>query len=113
MISTRSKSSRRRVPTSRSQIAFALGACGGQARILMPPAVNTASKELVNWPARSLIKNLTEAARCWQTRQPLPAALEDAALRSGAFQRVLYRPGVAPTGDVVHRDAIDRGMRCR
>jgi hypothetical protein len=38
----------RRVPTSRSQIAFALGACGGLARILMPPAVNTASKELVN-----------------------------------------------------------------
>ena len=29
-----------------SQIAFALGACGGLARILMPSAVNTASKEL-------------------------------------------------------------------
>ena len=28
----------------------------------MPSAVNTASKELVNWPARSLIRNLTEAA---------------------------------------------------
>jgi len=31
-----------------SQIAFALGACGGLARILMLSAVNTASKELVN-----------------------------------------------------------------
>ncbi len=31
-----------------SQIAFALGACGGLARILMPAAVKTASKELVN-----------------------------------------------------------------
>ena len=35
-----------------SQIAFALGACGGLGRILMPSAANTASKELVNWPAR-------------------------------------------------------------
>ena len=31
-----------------SQIAFALGACGGLGRILMPSAVNTASKEPVN-----------------------------------------------------------------
>jgi len=40
------------VPMILPQIAFALGACGGLARILMPSAVNTASKELVNWPAR-------------------------------------------------------------
>jgi hypothetical protein len=63
-ISSRSKSSRRRVPFILSQIAFALGACGGLRRILMPSAVNTASKEPVNWPARSLIRNLTEATRC-------------------------------------------------
>jgi hypothetical protein len=44
------------------QIAFALGACGGLAGILVPSAVSTASKEPVNWPARSLIRNLTEAA---------------------------------------------------
>jgi hypothetical protein len=37
------------------------GACGGLARILMSSAVNTASKAPVNWPARSLIKNLIEA----------------------------------------------------
>ncbi len=35
----------------------------------MPSAVNTASKELVNWPARSLIRNrparrLVTARRC-------------------------------------------------
>jgi hypothetical protein len=40
----------------RSQMAFALGACGGLARILMPAAVKTASKESVNWPARSLLR---------------------------------------------------------
>jgi hypothetical protein len=49
------------VPIIVSQIAFALGACGGLARILMPSAWNTASKEPVNWPARSLIRNLTES----------------------------------------------------
>jgi hypothetical protein len=51
------------VPTTRSQIAFARVACGGLATILMPSAVNTASKEPMNWPARSLITNLTVAAR--------------------------------------------------
>jgi len=30
--------------------AFAVGAYGGLARILMPSAENTAAKELVNWP---------------------------------------------------------------
>jgi hypothetical protein len=55
--------SRRRVPSILSQMAFARGACGGLARILIPSAVNTASKELVNWPARSLIANLTVVAR--------------------------------------------------
>jgi hypothetical protein len=58
-ISMRSSSSRRRVPIIRSQAAFALGACGGLSRILAPAAVNTASKEPVNCPARSLIRNLT------------------------------------------------------
>ena len=47
---------------------FALGACGGLARILTPSAVNTASKEPVNWPARSLIRNLIGVAR-WPRRQ--------------------------------------------
>jgi hypothetical protein len=53
---------------------FAFGACGGLATILMPAAVNTASKELVNWPARSLIRNLTEAARWPRSIRRLRAA---------------------------------------
>jgi hypothetical protein len=62
-ISDLSRSSRRRVPMIGTQIAFARGACGGLARILMPSAVNTASKELLSWPARSLIRNLSEVTR--------------------------------------------------
>ena len=57
-----------------SQIAFALGACGGLARILMPSAWNTASKEPVNWPARSLIRNLIEAVRRPRSIRKLRAA---------------------------------------
>ena len=53
---------RRRVPILLSQIAFVRGACGGLARIGMASALKTASSELVNWPARSLIRNLTEVA---------------------------------------------------
>jgi hypothetical protein len=43
-------------------------------RTLIPPAVNTASKEPVNWPARSLIRNLTEAARRPRSIRKLRAA---------------------------------------
>jgi hypothetical protein len=50
------------------------GACGGLARISMPSAVNTASKEPVNWPARSLIRNLTEATRRPRSIRRLRAA---------------------------------------
>ena len=57
-----------------SLMAFALGACGGLARILMPSAWNTASKESVNWPARSLIRNLTEAVRWPRSIRKLRAA---------------------------------------
>lgn len=57
-----------------SWIAFALGARGGLARILMPSAVNTASKEPVNWPARSLIRNLMEVARWPRSIRKLRAA---------------------------------------
>jgi hypothetical protein len=57
-----------------SQIAFAFGARGGLARILMPSAVSTSSNELVNWPARSLIRNFTEAARWPRSIRRLRAA---------------------------------------
>jgi hypothetical protein len=63
------------VPMSPSQMAFAFGACGGLATILMPSAVNTASNELVNWPARSLIRNFTEAARWPQVHQEIAGYL--------------------------------------
>src|SRR5438874_1929561 len=49
-------------------MAFALGACGGLVRILMPSAVNTASEEPVNWPARPLIRYLTAVVR-WSRGQ--------------------------------------------
>jgi hypothetical protein len=55
-------------------MAFALGACGGLTRILMPSAVNTASKESVNWPARSLIRSLTGVARAPRFIRKLRAA---------------------------------------
>jgi hypothetical protein len=44
----RPKSSRPKVPMILSQMALALGACGGLARILRSSAVNTASTEPVN-----------------------------------------------------------------
>ena len=66
------------VPIILSQIAFALGACRGLARILTPAAMNTASEESVNWPARSLIRNLTEAARCPRSIRKLRAACVEA-----------------------------------
>jgi len=58
MIGTRSESSRRRVPLILSLIAFAAGAGGKLARILMPSAVNTVPEELVYWLGRSLIGEL-------------------------------------------------------
>ena len=67
-ISTRSRISRRKVPTSRSQIAFIRGACGGRA-ILVPAASKTASNEAVKLEPRSRIRNLTEAARCAEVHQ--------------------------------------------
>jgi len=62
------------VPIIRSQMAFALGACGGLRRTLMPSAVNTASKDSVNCPARSLIRNLIETARSPRSIRKLRAA---------------------------------------
>jgi hypothetical protein len=62
-ISSRPGTSRRRVAVTGSQMAFALGACGGLATIVMPPAGKTAPKLAVNWPARSLIRNLAPVVR--------------------------------------------------
>src|ERR1035441_5855756 len=57
-----------------SQVAFARGACGGLAGILVPLAVDTASDAPVNWPARSLIRNLTGVARWPRSIRKLRAA---------------------------------------
>src|SRR5258708_13370374 len=51
-ISTRSRSSRRRVPTRRSQVAFMRGAWTAVHRILAPVAWKTASKERVKFDPR-------------------------------------------------------------
>ena len=73
-VSSRPGSSRRGVPVIGSQVAFARGACGGLARILTPSALKAASKELVNWPARSLIRNLTPVMRSPVSIRELRAA---------------------------------------
>ena len=79
-----------------SQIAFASGACGGLAKILVPCAVSTASKELMNWPALSLIRNLTVAAR-W-SKQDLADGWEPA-LTSHCQSLLLPNIGPCPTVD--------------
>ena len=63
---SRSRSSRRRVPTRRSQIAFIRGAWTAVRRILAPVAWKTASNEAVKFEPRSRIRNLLrhEVARC-------------------------------------------------
>ena len=55
---SRSRSSRRRVPTSRSQVAFMGGAWTAVRRILVPAAWKTASNEAVKFDPRSQIRNL-------------------------------------------------------
>src|SRR4029453_13273531 len=77
MISIRSSSSRRTVPTHRSANAFARGAPTGVRKIRMPSEVKMASKVAVNFASRSRIKNLNcpmRSARsmsrlraCWAT----------------------------------------------
>jgi hypothetical protein len=57
-----------------SQMPFAFGARGGLARILIPSAMNTASKERVNWPARPLIRNLNKVTRWPRSVTTLRAA---------------------------------------
>src|SRR5437899_11453251 len=54
----RSRSSRRRVPIRRSQVAFIRGAWTALTRILVPAAWNTASNEAVKFEPWSRIRNL-------------------------------------------------------
>jgi len=76
----RSSSSRRSVPTSLSQIAFARGGCGGLRRIRRPQSSNTVSNGEVNWLPRSRMRNLISSRRarilmakfraCWAVHAP-------------------------------------------
>src|ERR1022692_4308689 len=51
-----SRSSRRRVPIRRSQIAFIRGACTAVRTMVVPAAWNTASKDAVKFEPRSRIR---------------------------------------------------------
>jgi hypothetical protein len=62
-VSTRSRSSRRRVPTRRSQIAFIRGAWTAVRKILVPAAWKTAPNEAVKSGPRSRIRNLMSSDR--------------------------------------------------
>jgi hypothetical protein len=57
-IGTRSRSSRRRVPTRRSQVAFIRGAWTAVRKIVVPADWKTASNEAVTLEPRSRIRNL-------------------------------------------------------
>jgi hypothetical protein len=59
----RSKSSRRRAPTSRSQIAFIRGARTAVRKTLVPTAWKTASNGAVKFDPRSRIRNLMSSNR--------------------------------------------------
>jgi hypothetical protein len=63
VVDMRSRSSRRRVPTALSRIAFALGACGGLSRISMSSALKTASKVRVYLVSRSRRRKRSDSIR--------------------------------------------------
>ena len=69
----RSRSSRRRVPTRRSQIAFIRGVRTAVRRILVPAAWNTASNEAVKFDPRSRIRNLMSPSPSPRVRARLRA----------------------------------------
>src|SRR5450755_298557 len=69
----RSRSSRRRVPTRRSQVAFMRGAWTAVRRILVPAAWKTASKDEVKFDPRSRIRNLMSSNRSSRLRARLRA----------------------------------------
>lgn len=62
-ISIQSRTSRRSVLTTRSQIAFARGACGGVLMIRIPSAWKTLSKVAMNLVSRSRSKNRSASIR--------------------------------------------------
>ena len=73
--STRSRSSRRRVPTSRSQIAFMRGAWTAVRRIRVPAGWKTASNEAVKFGPWSRMRNLMSSKRSPKLKARLRAAV--------------------------------------
>ena len=69
----RSRSSPRRVPARRSQIAFMRGAWTAVRKILVPAAWKTASNEAVKFDPRSRIRNLMSSNRSPRPRARLRA----------------------------------------
>src|SRR5271169_6566353 len=69
----RSRYSRRRVPTRRSQIAFIRGAWTAERTILVPAAWKTASNEAVKFDPRSRTRNLMFSNRLPRVRARLRA----------------------------------------
>jgi hypothetical protein len=67
------RSSRRRVPIRRSQIAFMRGTWKAVRRILVPLAWKTASKEAVKFDPRSRMRNLMPPYRSLRVRARLRA----------------------------------------
>jgi hypothetical protein len=71
----RSKSSRRSVPTRRSQIAFIRDACKAVRTIVVPVARKTASKDAVKFEPPSRMRNRKSPNRSPRSRASLrPAA---------------------------------------
>src|SRR5919107_1713008 len=89
----RSASSVLAVRTNRSAKQFALGDRGGIFTVLIPAPVRTASKAVVNWPARSRTRNRKLAARssrsisrlraCWVVQAPVGWRVARGYARSG------------------------------
>lgn len=75
------------------------------AKILMPSARNTASNELVNWPARSPIRNFTAVARCPSSIETLcvhaPSGLAVMSARRTRGVPIRSRSGVKAGGSTV------------
>ena len=100
---SRPESSRRTVPVIGAQAAFPAGGCGGLRTILLPAAVTTAPQESVNCPARSLIRNLTQAAR-W------PGSVRKVRAAAGLPSRTTGRRPVPPwSGECARMLGFDGG----
>ncbi len=75
MMISRSVTSCLTVPTNRSAWQLARGLCGGIFTTSMPTSAMTASNEVVNWPARSRMKNLKLSVPVVEGHEQIPGLL--------------------------------------